>query len=144
MNTNIHISHVSRKKISMYKLPYGAKCNKQHQHYQMDQTGHMKIPTSTFFTFGPKSNACLCLSDIPFVRRSQCTSAGCCGTDRAQGHAQSQTGHTRWSMAAGLSAWLPVGNQTQYSENNIPLHFYEYSILSQNCLFKNLIICFCY
>ena len=31
-------------------------------------------------------------SALPFEHKSQCTSAGCCGTGRGPGHGQSQNG----------------------------------------------------
>lgn len=51
---------------------------------------------------------------VPSERRSRCTSAGCCGTSRARGRGQSQSGHTQWWEAAGRLVLLPVKDKVNY------------------------------
>lgn len=51
---------------------------------------------------------------VPSERRSRCTSAGCCGTSRARGRGQSQSGHTQWWEAVGRLVLLPVKDKVNY------------------------------
>ncbi len=60
------------------------------------------------------SSVCVCVHDelrtlaVPSVRRSRCTSAGCCDTSRARDRGRNRSGRTRWWEEADRWVWLPV------------------------------------